>query len=187
MPRRVDRQAYRSDFIQRSTELFAKEGYTALTMREIAAHLGVSTGTLYHYFPSKEALFLDVVEAVGRRDMLSARTEIPLGLSTAERAAAVLGFVEAMEPYFVQQQLVLMEYFRSRDPKAIQKDKALLKASSFYERSVADLLGVGRKDARAIIIFLEGLLLQRLYDGGRTRFKDQAPYVEALLKIGGST
>ena len=48
-------------------------------------------------------------------------------------------------------------------------------------------LGVGRKDARAIIILLEGLLLQRLYDGGRTRFKDQAPYVEALLKIGGST
>lgn len=186
MPRRVDRQAYRSDFIFRSTELFAKEGYTALTMRAIAEHLGVSTGTLYHYFPSKEALFMDVVEAVGKRDMLSARTEIPQGLSPAERALAVLGFVEAMESYFVQQQLVLMEYFRSRDPEGIRKDKALLKASRFYQQSVAELLGVGQKDAHAIIIFLEGLLLQRLYDGGRTRFKDQAPYVEALLKIGES-
>ena len=39
----------------------------------------------------------------------------------------MLGFVEAMESYFVQQQLVLMEYFRSRDPEGIRKDKALLK------------------------------------------------------------
>ena len=42
--------------------LFAAEGYGAVTMREIARAAGLTIGTLYHYFPSKRALYLAVLD-----------------------------------------------------------------------------------------------------------------------------
>jgi AcrR family transcriptional regulator len=38
-------------------EVFYQEGYAATSMSNLAARLGGSKGTLYNYFPSKEALF----------------------------------------------------------------------------------------------------------------------------------
>src|ERR1700728_896339 len=37
-------------------ELFAEKGYEATTMTEIAARAGAAIGSLYQFFPSKEAL-----------------------------------------------------------------------------------------------------------------------------------
>lgn len=37
------------------------EGYRAMTIRRVAAQLGIGTGTLYNYFPSKEYLAADVM------------------------------------------------------------------------------------------------------------------------------
>lgn len=181
MPRQVDHEAYRSDLVERCTPLFAEEGYAPLTMRRIAQHLGVSTGTLYHYFPNKEALFKQVARHVAAEDLGQARVAIPEGLSTAARARAVLTYVEMMERYFLQQNLVLIEYFRTIDPDDIRHDPALRGAADFYQGTVAEMLGIDRDRAKAVLMFLKGLILQRLYDGGLTTFADQAPYLEALL------
>lgn len=42
--------------------LFATQGYGGVTMREIARAAGLTIGTLYHYFPSKRALYLAVLD-----------------------------------------------------------------------------------------------------------------------------
>lgn len=39
-----------------AVELFAEKGYDAATMTEIAAHSGTAIGSLYRFFPNKEAL-----------------------------------------------------------------------------------------------------------------------------------
>ena len=57
MPKIVDVEQYRKELLLKSAELFAEKGYANMTTRELAQGLGVSTGTLYHYFPSKAALF----------------------------------------------------------------------------------------------------------------------------------
>lgn len=181
MPRQVDHDEYRTELIRSCTELFAKEGYTALTMRRIAKHIGVSTGTLYHYFPNKEAMFLGVVDDVSKQDLLDVEAAIPPTLGPAERARVVLAYVEAMEPYFLSQNLVLIEYFRTLAPETVRTDPALRRAADFYQQTVAKVLGVERSRAKAILIYLKGLILQRLYDGRDTAFADQAPFIEALL------
>jgi len=53
MPKIVDHDAYRDELIERYFDDFAQRGYNDVTMREIAAKLNISTGTLYHYFPSR--------------------------------------------------------------------------------------------------------------------------------------
>jgi AcrR family transcriptional regulator len=61
-------------------ELFAGKGYEATTMTEIASRAGAAIGSLYQFFPSKEAL----AEALFNR--------------FAERAAASFAQVEARAP-----------------------------------------------------------------------------------------
>lgn len=41
--------------------LFARQGYRATTMRDIAGRAKVSTGNVYHHFPDKEAIFRELI------------------------------------------------------------------------------------------------------------------------------
>lgn len=50
-------------------EIFLEKGFADASMSEIAARVGGSKGTLYNYFPSKEALFAAVMEVVKERHM----------------------------------------------------------------------------------------------------------------------
>jgi len=43
--------------------LFAREGYAAVSMRRIAAEVGVQAGALYLYTPDKQALLFDLMTA----------------------------------------------------------------------------------------------------------------------------
>lgn len=47
--------------LDRSAEIFARKGVTATTIREIADAVGVYSGALYHYFPSKEAIVTELI------------------------------------------------------------------------------------------------------------------------------
>lgn len=60
MPRlaKATRAARRSQIIAAAVRCFARAGYHATTMADVAGQAGVSKGTPYLYFPSKEALFI---------------------------------------------------------------------------------------------------------------------------------
>jgi TetR/AcrR family transcriptional regulator, mexJK operon transcriptional repressor len=60
--RESQRLARRAQIISAAREHFFEHGYADTGMSAIAAKLGGSKGTLWSYFPSKEALFAAVVE-----------------------------------------------------------------------------------------------------------------------------
>jgi AcrR family transcriptional regulator len=56
-----------------ATELFARRGYAAATVREIVAAAGVTKPVLYYYFGSKEGIFLEIMhEAFAHIEELTA-------------------------------------------------------------------------------------------------------------------
>lgn len=57
----VDPQERKRQILDRSAEIFARKGVTATTIREIADAVGVYSGALYHYFPSKEAIVTELI------------------------------------------------------------------------------------------------------------------------------
>lgn len=51
------------ELLEAALDLFVEKGYAATRVEEVAARAGVSKGTLFLYFPSKEDLFKAVVRA----------------------------------------------------------------------------------------------------------------------------
>lgn len=61
-PRRARRKEARpGELIEAALHLFVEKGFAATRVEEVAARAGVSKGTLFLYFPSKEDLFKAVV------------------------------------------------------------------------------------------------------------------------------
>jgi AcrR family transcriptional regulator len=59
MPERCSRFA---EYRDKVLELFSSKGFGQVGMRELATCLGLSPGSLYHHYPSKQHLLLDLIE-----------------------------------------------------------------------------------------------------------------------------
>jgi AcrR family transcriptional regulator len=59
MPERCERFA---EYRDKVLELFASKGFGQVGMRELATCLGLAPGSLYHHYPSKQHLLLDLIE-----------------------------------------------------------------------------------------------------------------------------
>jgi len=77
-------EATRAQLIAIATRMFADRGYEDTSIEAVLREAGVSRGSLYHHFPSKEALFEAVAEdvetSVGARTVAAADgIEAPVG------------------------------------------------------------------------------------------------------------
>ena len=61
-PRKRRKEARPSELTAAALGLFVEKGFAATRLEEIASRAGVSKGTLYLYFDSKEALFRAVIQ-----------------------------------------------------------------------------------------------------------------------------
>ncbi|WP_017571449.1 TetR/AcrR family transcriptional regulator [Nocardiopsis halotolerans] len=68
-PRMTKGERTRRRIIDSASELFAKSGYLAVSLRDIAAHAGLTHAGVLHHFPNKEAMLLRVLS---RRDEVNA-------------------------------------------------------------------------------------------------------------------
>lgn len=94
--RRMDVDERRQQLLDRGAELFTSHSYDELSMKEIAAEVGISKALLYHYFPSKQAFFEATLGAWAER--LRERTEPDPELSPLEQLTKSLdGFLSLVE------------------------------------------------------------------------------------------
>ncbi len=80
--------------------VFAQKGYEAATMTEIAARAGAAIGSLYRFFPTKEALADALVARYGA-SLVSAFAEIEATageLSPLALAGALIDVMQSLEP-----------------------------------------------------------------------------------------
>ena len=87
-----DRQrAVREDAILEATgELLAEQGYTLMSMDDVANRVGISKATLYQHFPSKEEL---AVHTITRRiqNLITYMNELDPAIPAIERLEVVVG------------------------------------------------------------------------------------------------
>jgi AcrR family transcriptional regulator len=85
--RRAERgQATRENVVAVATRLFAERGFEGTSIEAVLDEAGVSRGSLYHHFASKEALFEAVFQA----------TETRIGEDLLQRSAGITDPVEIL-------------------------------------------------------------------------------------------
>lgn len=67
--------------------LFARHGYAAVSMRQIAAEVGVQAGALYNYTPDKQSLLLDMMHSHLQELLQSWQAASPSGDPTRQLEA----------------------------------------------------------------------------------------------------
>jgi AcrR family transcriptional regulator len=77
MRTRLSTEQRRTQLLAIGAELFARRPYEQVSIEEVAEIAQISTGLLYHYFPSKRAFFLAIVEDESAK-LLRASTPDPM-------------------------------------------------------------------------------------------------------------
>lgn len=181
MPKIVDHDQYRKELLMKSFDLFAQKGYGSITMRQVAQGLGVSTGTLYHYFPSKEALFLQLVEEQTQQDILNFLTEAGNPVTVAERVETLFNFLGKNEDYFAKQTLLSIEFYQ-QDRIGFLQNQILKQADEQTLQAIANYMQITDK---ALIDFvmnlIYGLLLRRIFGDETVSFQEQSALFSKML------
>jgi TetR/AcrR family fatty acid metabolism transcriptional regulator len=104
MARIVDKEAKRGRLLESAATCFARSGYDATSMEEVAEAAGVSKGSLYDYFDNKEDLFYAVFDWVQRRLGEATVAQFAPGLSASEQIlrgvdAGIAGMAEQIGLY----------------------------------------------------------------------------------------
>ena len=182
MPKIVDRDRYRQELLNKCFDLFADKGYGSVTMRQIAKELEVSTGTLYHYFPSKQNLFEQLVEVISQNDVNKALEELQ-GIETLQEKAEALGkYLVKNEDYFIKWTYVVVNFCQHKDAKEFQKSDVFMRTNERYTQAIYDLLGIkDKKLATFVYAFIDGLLLEKLWDNESVSISEQCQLLGEIL------
>jgi len=155
--------------------LFAQKGYDATGIMDICAAAGVSKGAFYHHFPTKQAIFMALLEDwLAQMDVpllaaLDAAPNVPQGL--IEMAGLTSQMFEAAHTQFH----LFLEFWvqASRQPEIWQKVMAQYR---HYQVMFGDIFAKGIQEksldgdvspdaaARVVIALAMGLVLQALFD-----------------------
>jgi len=164
----------RARLLQAALQSFAQTGYDATSVSEICQRAGVSKGAFYHHFPSKQAIFLQLLE-----DWLSGLDQQLAAFRAGVKSVpdALVGMVSLTENVFQVASGALpmfLEFWNqaSRDPTVWQTSIAPYRR---YQKFFSGLLQEGIEQgslteinadsaSRAIVALAVGLLLQGLLD-----------------------
>lgn len=183
MPKIVDHEVYRKELLRKSFDLFASKGYAAITMREIAKELNISTGSLYHYFPSKKELFMHLVEEMTEENISIASAKLE-GLNTLEeRLDAVAQFLEIYEDFFIKQSFVMVDFYKHQDSKEMLESDFIKNLEQRFEEVFEDCLGF--KDpvvACFVDRFIDGLIMGKVWCNN-INFAEQLTLLGKMLRL----
>jgi AcrR family transcriptional regulator len=88
--RQREAQQRRQDILKAAQKVFWEKGFSGTTMPQVAAEAELAPGTLYLYFPSKDALYVELL--VEGYDVLKERlqSQVQAEGSASERAAGLI-------------------------------------------------------------------------------------------------
>lgn len=119
--------------------LFAAEGYSAVSMRQIAAEVGVQAGALYNYTPDKQTLLFTLM----KEHMEGVLEAMPkLSGDPAQRLEGFVRFHLAHHRSRGEEIFIAYNELRSLEPGNFEKIEAMRRA---YEDALEDILQAGAR------------------------------------------
>jgi len=173
----------RQRILDSALKLFAHEPYQAVTMDRVAVAAGVAKGTLYLYFPSKDALYLGVLsdglDTAYRTYQASADPKLPV-VERMRRSIAV-----AVE--FFDQRRDFLQFYATEEPRLAEARNRITEGSrergfNFFASLIEEGIRIGvftRVDPRLATLTIQGAIRSLLLYYG-----DSRPVVEISRELG---
>lgn len=173
-PKRVDTAARREEILGAAVRVFARKGFAATRIEDVAAEAGIGKGSVYLYFDSRDALLDAAFEALAAASGDTLR-EAQTGTDPAlDRLAALVASVLAAassEPELARISLDLWTV--GRGDEGLPLDMA--RVYQEYRAAITGLLreaeaegtvraGVDEAHATVVVGAIEGCLLQWVID-----------------------
>lgn len=165
MPKIVNHDEYREELLRKAFRLFARKGYSKVTIRELAKELEVSTGTLYHYFENKDVLFEQMVKLLAKEDVAQLDVmERRSFAKTPERVIEVLfQFIQSKEFYFQSVILMVCDVYRYNEEG--HKLGVLKDCLDIYREAISNHLDLGNPELENMLLSVViGTIFQRMLD-----------------------
>jgi AcrR family transcriptional regulator len=168
--RQARREATKAEILDAAWELAREHGLAALSLRELAARVGMRAPSLYQYFPSKHAIY-DAMFGQGMRAALEAVPDVGVHedprTAFVERARRIFEFATS-DP--ARAQLLFTRTIPDFEPSPESYAPAL----ELNARASAAIAAVGITDPEALDLYtalVSGLINQQLAnDPGGTRY-----------------
>ena len=162
----------RSQILEAALKRFANHGYNAASIDQICKDAGVSKGAFYHHFPSKQAIFLELLK--GWLDAIDAGFEAVRQPTMPETLMQMTGTLPAILTSADDRLPMFLEFWlqASRDEKIWE---ATISPYRHYRNYFAKLIQQGidegslapvdpQSAGQMIVSLAVGLLLQGLLD-----------------------
>jgi AcrR family transcriptional regulator len=159
--RRSERRAATiAEILEAAWALARAEGLASVTLRDVAAAVGMQAPSLYSYFDSKSALY-DALFADGYRQLLAERADLPMPTSVEEFKAGCRRFFAFAVADPARYQLLFQRTIPGFEPSAESMALAV-EALSWAQGALA---AIGIDDPRALDLYtalLTGLTDQQI-------------------------
>src|SRR6187551_406354 len=139
MNTRLTAEARREQILDVAVQVFAKHGFHGSSMNDIAEAAGVTKPVLYQHFDSKQALYLALLDDVGRR-MLIAIAKATAG-ATDGKSQTELGF-QAYFRWVADDHDAFLLLFGTQANRDAASTKAIRKMTGEIAAAIAPLIAV---------------------------------------------
>lgn len=180
MPKIVDHDEYRIEILEKCFDLFASKGYDRVTMKEIAREVGVSTGSLYHYFPTKESMLDQMFSHLMKTNIDEYLRRAGDAESVSERLRIMEQFWKDFDGYY--QNLLLLAIDIRRNDSDGTSEKFLWRFSEYYAETMAKMLETSYAFGKTLFIYLLGLVMHSILTPGNMTFGDQISRLRNMLR-----
>lgn len=180
MPKIVNHDEYRQKILGKSLRLFARKGYNNINMKEIAAEIGVSTGTLYHYFPSKEKMLAEMISWIGLKnteDYIQWTNSVE---SISDRFDMIVDYWRQNGELYENIMLLAFDMYRNSEME--QWKSLYAEFAERYTSGMSERLNISRQFAFAIFIYFLGLSFHSVATDNTNDYNKQIDFLEKILR-----
>lgn len=146
-PTRADAQ--RERVVRASVEVFSRQGFRATSMNEIAAGVGLSKPTLYHYFRNKEELLVRMYSGVLDESLRQAERIVAGAVTPGEALRTLLA---ARVVYTCENQQLLKVCFEEEHELPATLAEQLLRRRRAFEDVVTGLVVAHLAEHPAVVL-----------------------------------
>ena len=177
--------------------LFARDGYEAVSVSQIAGELDMTKGALYRHYKSKRDIFDCIVQRMEQQDSEQARqNEVPEesieNVPEEYQNVSVedfVGYSKSMFEYWTEddfassfRKMLTLEQFRNEEMQNLYQ-QYLVSGPAEYVKDLFKNMGIKNPEEKAVKFYANMFFYYSMYDGAADKAKAKRQFEQTMDKI----